>query len=89
MALLSEVEAHYQDPSKAFPGGDSLVTSELASYLETVGEADPLNKIYTTTKKLDQLPTFVFFFVISQVGGVIGGRGGKGMNEIDAIHQQR
>lgn len=71
MGLLSEVEAHYQDPSRPFPGGDSLVMNELALYLETVGEADPLSKIYITTKKLDHFPTFVFFFVISQVRAAV------------------
>lgn len=44
--------------------------SELAQYLETVGEADPLNKIYITTKKLDYLSTFIFFFVLSQVNRI-------------------
>eukprot|EP01147_Barroeca_monosierra_P001097 gene1097-4325_t len=66
-ALLNEVEGHYRDPSKPYPGGDSLVLHELSEYLEAVGESDPLAKIYVTTKKLDKLAVYAFFTTITQL----------------------
>ncbi|EGD78584.1 WASH complex subunit strumpellin [Salpingoeca rosetta] len=73
-ALLSEVEQHYQDPTKPYPGGDSLVLAELSEYLEAVGEADPLAKIYVTTKKLDHLAAYAFFTTLAQLQRIVYSR---------------
>ena len=48
-------------------GGDSLVLAELSEFMEAVGEADPMAKIYVTTKKLDNLATYAFFTTLAQV----------------------
>ncbi|EDQ84496.1 uncharacterized protein MONBRDRAFT_34678 [Monosiga brevicollis MX1] len=66
-ALLAEIETHYRDPSKPFPGGDTLLLPELSAYSEAVGVADPLQKIYVTTTKLDEIASLLFFFSLSQL----------------------
>eukprot|EP00045_Choanoeca_perplexa_P015316 m.190625 g.190625 ORF g.190625 m.190625 type:complete len:1158 (-) comp16947_c0_seq1:144-3617(-) len=68
--LLAEIEDHYLDPSKPFPGGDSLVVAELSAYTEAVGYSDPLQKIYLTTSKLDHVSTAMFLLTLSQLQGL-------------------
>jgi len=64
-ALLTDVRAHYADPSKTYPGDH--IMAELAEYLDCAGVTNPLAKIYVTTKKLQYFPVTVFFFCISQL----------------------
>lgn len=59
-SLLTDVRAHYTDPTKPYPGE---IMVEASSYLECAGMANPLHKIYVTTKKLDFLPVNIFLFV--------------------------
>ena len=66
-SLLNDVEEHYQDPTKPYPGEDSPLMSETSSYLECAGISNPLAKIYVTTKKQDFFPVVVFFFALSQL----------------------
>eukprot|EP00048_Salpingoeca_helianthica_P015709 m.228184 g.228184 ORF g.228184 m.228184 type:complete len:1164 (+) comp17418_c0_seq1:49-3540(+) len=65
--LLADVAEHYADPSKPYPGTDSPLLSECASYLEAAGLSDPLRKIYITTKKLDHFALAIFMVVVSQI----------------------
>eukprot|EP00730_Choanoeca_flexa_P000737 TRINITY_DN10318_c0_g2_i1.p2 TRINITY_DN10318_c0_g2~~TRINITY_DN10318_c0_g2_i1.p2 ORF type:complete len:215 (+),score=51.41 TRINITY_DN10318_c0_g2_i1:2922-3566(+) len=65
--LMTEIEDHYLDPTKPFPGGDSAVVSELSAYTEAVGYSDPLQKIYLTTSKMDHLATAMMLMTLSQL----------------------
>lgn len=66
-SLLTDVEAHYADPLKPYPGSDSPLMAEVSTYLDCAGISNPLSKIYVTTTKLQHFPLNIFFFVLSQL----------------------
>ncbi|XP_071483871.1 WASH complex subunit 5-like [Diadema antillarum] len=80
-SLMTDVEVHYQDPTRPYPKEDNPLMYELSSYLECAGIGNPLAKIYITTKRLPYFSLFTFLFVVSQlpklqyvktVGSIIG-----------------
>ena len=44
-ALLRDVEAHYQDPTRPYPKEENPLMFELTSYLEWGGIHNPLTKV--------------------------------------------
>ena len=66
-ALLSDVDAHFKDPSKPYPSEDNPLLYELNPYLESVGLSDPLNKIYIMVNNGDYISLIVCLFVLSQL----------------------
>ncbi|MBN3315330.1 WASC5 protein, partial [Atractosteus spatula] len=66
-SLLSDIEAHYQDPSLPYPKEDNTLLYEITAYLEAAGIHNPLNKIYITTKRLPYFPIVNFLFLIAQL----------------------
>jgi len=66
-SLIGDIEDHYQNPLKPYPGEGSPLMSETSSYLECAGISNPLAKIYVTTQKQDYFPVVVFFFALSQL----------------------
>lgn len=44
-ALLRDVEAHYQDPTRPYPKEENPLMFELTSYLEWAGIHNPLTKV--------------------------------------------
>uniref|UniRef100_A0A673MSB5 WASH complex subunit 5 n=1 Tax=Sinocyclocheilus rhinocerous TaxID=307959 RepID=A0A673MSB5_9TELE len=66
-SLLSDIEAHYQDPSLPYPKEDNTLLYEITAYLEAAGIQNPLNKIYITTKRLPYFPIVNFLFLIAQL----------------------
>uniref|UniRef100_A0A671MHD8 WASH complex subunit 5 n=1 Tax=Sinocyclocheilus anshuiensis TaxID=1608454 RepID=A0A671MHD8_9TELE len=44
-SLLSDIEAHYQDPSLPYPKEDNTLLYEITAYLEAAGIQNPLNKV--------------------------------------------
>lgn len=66
-ALISDIQQHYQNPEKPYPGEDNPLLSELTRYLETAGIHDPYTKIYITTSSLEGFPVLMFLFVASQM----------------------
>lgn len=67
LALLSDVQAHYRDPARPYPKGDSPLMFELATYLDWAGMGDPWAKIYVTTRNLPYFALLCFLFVLSQL----------------------
>ncbi|XP_047110859.1 LOW QUALITY PROTEIN: WASH complex subunit 5 [Schistocerca piceifrons] len=67
-ALLSEIAAHYKDPSKPYPKESNPLMYELSTYLDWAGMSNPYSKIYITTKNLQYLALLLFLFAISQLG---------------------
>uniref|UniRef100_A0A8D0HRZ0 WASH complex subunit 5 n=1 Tax=Sphenodon punctatus TaxID=8508 RepID=A0A8D0HRZ0_SPHPU len=66
-AILTDIEAHYQNPSLPYPKEDNTLLYEITAYLEAAGIHNPLNKIYITTKRLPYFPMVNFLFLISQL----------------------
>nr|DBA23989.1 TPA: hypothetical protein GDO54_011699 [Pyxicephalus adspersus] len=66
-AILSDIKAHYQDPSLPCPKEDNTLLYEITAYLEAAGTHNPLNKIYVTTKQLSFFPIANFLLLISQL----------------------
>ena len=66
-SVLADTEAHYHDPSKPYPGDQTTLMSDLAAFLECAGLAEPLTKIYVTTKKMAFLSISIFFFVLANL----------------------
>ncbi|XP_077866142.1 WASH complex subunit 5-like [Saccoglossus kowalevskii] len=66
-SLMSDIEAHYQDPTLPYPKDENPLLYELTSYLECAGINNPFTKIYTTTKRVPYFPLFAFLLVISQM----------------------
>lgn len=64
-ALMSEVNAHFEDPSNPYPDEENPLVYELNPYLECIGLVEPLKKIYIATKRTDYIPFFVSFFILS------------------------
>ena len=67
-ALMSEVNAHYEDPSKPYPDEENPLLYELNPYLECVGLSEPLKKIYVMTNKCEFIAFFTSMLIISQLG---------------------
>lgn len=70
-ALMSDIRAHYANPSKPYPKEENPLLYELSSYLEWSGIAEPLAKIYVTTKSLPHFPLFVFLLLICQMSRLV------------------
>jgi hypothetical protein len=51
----------------AYPSETNPLLSEAATYVEAAGLNDPFQKIYITTKPLDDLQLVVFLYVVSQL----------------------
>ncbi|CAK8692488.1 unnamed protein product [Clavelina lepadiformis] len=66
-ALMTAIEAHYQDPTKPYPSEDNPMMYELTTFLDAAGMSDPLKKIYVTTKRLPHFALLCFVFTISQL----------------------
>ncbi|XP_063777365.1 WASH complex subunit 5 [Pseudophryne corroboree] len=66
-AILSDIQAHYKDPTLPCPKEDNTLLYEITAYLEAAGTHNPLNKIYITTKQLSFFPIVSFLFLISQL----------------------
>ncbi|XP_065176777.1 WASH complex subunit 5-like [Sycon ciliatum] len=64
-SILTDIQAHYADPSLPYPGEDNPLLSELTSYLETSGIHNPLTKIYITPSKSEGLSLILFIFTLS------------------------
>lgn len=64
-ALMSEVNAHFEDPSNAYPDEENPLVYELNPYLECTGLFEPLKKIYIATKRSDYMPFFVSLFILA------------------------
>ncbi|KAF4520181.1 hypothetical protein B566_EDAN003893 [Ephemera danica] len=68
LAVLSEIKARYQDPTKkSYPSEDSALLPELATYLDWTGESEPLSKIYVTTRRMNYLSLLMFLFSMAQL----------------------
>jgi len=70
-SLLCDIKAHYNDPSKPYPKEENPLMYELTNYLEWSGIAEPLLKIYITTKSIPHFPVFVFLLVLSQISKLV------------------
>ncbi|XP_073257126.1 WASH complex subunit 5-like isoform X2 [Porites lutea] len=70
-ALLRDVEAHYQDPTRPYPKEENPLMFELTSYLEWAGIHNPLTKIYITTKKYPFFALLNFLCVIAQMSKLV------------------
>lgn len=66
-ALMSEVNAHFEDPANPYPDEENPLIYELNPYLECTGIYEPLKKIYIATKRSDYVPFFVSLFIMSQL----------------------
>lgn len=66
-ALMSEINAHFEDPSSPYPDEENPLLYELNPYLECVGLVEPLKKIYVFTNKCDHIAFFTVMFVLSQL----------------------
>uniref|UniRef100_A0A6B2KWZ9 WASH complex subunit strumpellin n=1 Tax=Arcella intermedia TaxID=1963864 RepID=A0A6B2KWZ9_9EUKA len=67
-ALINDIQAHYRNPDKSYPGGEqSIVFEEIGEYLESAGLNDPMGKIYVTiTADLD-FAGILFILLLKQV----------------------
>ena len=68
-ALMSQVNAHYDDTSNAYPDEENPLLYELNPYLECVGLSEPLKKIYISTPdhKFEHVAFLTSMLVISQL----------------------
>ena len=66
-ALMSEVNAHFEDPSNPYPDEENPLVYELNPYLECIGLFEPLKKIYVATKRTDYMPFFASLFILAQI----------------------
>ena len=66
-AIISDIQAHFRDSTKPYPGEDNPLLFEINPYLESVGLSEPLKKIYVTADKCEYLSVIVFMFVLSQL----------------------
>ena len=65
--LLSDIQAHYKDPDKPYPGGNNPLMFELSSYLEATGLHDPSTKIYIATMQIHNMSLIMFLFLYTQL----------------------
>ena len=66
-ALLSDIDAHFKDPTKPYPSEDNPLLYELNPYLESAGLSDPLNKVYVMANSDENISLIVCMFVLSQL----------------------
>lgn len=66
-ALMSEVNAHFEDPTNAYPDEENPLLYELNPYLECIGLSEPLKKIYIMTKRSDYIPFLTSLLILSQL----------------------
>lgn len=66
-ALLNDIDAHFKDPTKAYPDEDNPLLYELNPYLESAGLSDPLNKVYIEPNSCEYIALIVCMFVLSQL----------------------
>jgi len=66
-SLINEIQAHYRNPDKPYPGGPDSILTETAKYMENVGLNDPLSKIYITAELIFDFASFLFLIVVKQV----------------------
>ena len=66
-ALMSEVNAHFEDPTCPYPDEENPLLYELNPYLECTGLVEPLKKIYVMTNKCDHIAFFASMFILSQL----------------------
>lgn len=67
-SLMFEVNAHFEDPNNnPYPDEENPLLYELNPYLECVGLAEPLKKIYVMNDKFEYIGFFVAMFVLSQI----------------------
>ena len=66
-ALMSEVNAHFEDPANAYPDEENPLLYELNPYLECVGLCEPLKKIYLKTNPCEYISFMVSTLILSQL----------------------
>lgn len=66
-ALMSEVNAHFEDPANAYPDEENPLLYELNPYLECVGLCEPLKKIYIKTNSCEYISFMVSTLILSQL----------------------
>lgn len=66
-AVMSEVNAHFEDPTNPYPDEENPLLYELNPYLECIGLYEPLKKIYIATKRADYMPFFTCLFILNQL----------------------
>lgn len=66
-ALMSEVDAHFDEPSNAYPDEENPLLYELNPYLECVGLCEPLKKIYIKTNENEHISFILSMFTLSQL----------------------
>ena len=66
-ALMAEINAHFDDPTRPYPDEENPLLYELNPYLECVGLVEPLKKIYVNTNKCDHIAFFTAMFILSQL----------------------
>ena len=66
-ALMSEINAHFEDPTCPYPDEENPLLYELNPYLECIGISEPLKKIYISTNKSEAMPLFLSSLIISQL----------------------
>ncbi len=67
-ALLSEVNAHFEEPNNnPYPDEESPLLYELNPYLECVGLAEPLKKIYVVNNECEYVGFFLAMLIFSQM----------------------
>eukprot|EP00042_Codosiga_hollandica_P055847 m.790919 g.790919 ORF g.790919 m.790919 type:complete len:340 (-) comp59208_c1_seq1:436-1455(-) len=66
--IISDVEAHYADPTLPYPGGDEgKLFVSTTEFSETAGLHDPMGKIYVITQKSDKIALVMFLFTLTQL----------------------
>ena len=65
--LLSDIQAHYKDPTKPYPGDNNPLMFELATYLEAAGLHDPSTKIYIATTQQSNISLIKFLLLFTQL----------------------
>ncbi|CAF0738574.1 unnamed protein product [Brachionus calyciflorus] len=66
-ALMSEVNAHFEDPTNAYPDEENPLLYELNPYLECVGLCEPLKKVYIKTNNCEYVSFMTSMFILSQL----------------------
>jgi len=89
-SLINEIQAHYRNPEKPYPGGNDSILSETAKYMENVGLNDPLSKIYITVDLFFDFASVLFVVVIRQVlrftfDAFLGNKPGKNKTIDDTV----
>ena len=67
LALISQVNAHFQDPSSPYPDEENPLLYELNPYLESVGLSEPLKKIYVTANKIEHISFFMSMLILAHL----------------------